>query len=264
MEFKEIIYEKPWVVEGAARITINRPPMNTVTTTTWRELSEAFEDAASDDSIGVIVLTGAGEKAFCIGGGFEPGQKGFPLEMKQYCEKTHSIIRDAPKPVIASVNGLAIGGGHVLHVLCDLTIASEKARFGQAGPKVGSFDAGFGSAYLAKVVGEKKAREIWYLCKLYSAEDAISMGLVNKIVPPDKLEEETLDWCKEILAKSPTALRFLKASFNQFSDSLRGVERIALDAVWQFYDTEEAQEGVSAFLEKRTPDWSKWRGGSKN
>jgi dihydroxynaphthoic acid synthetase len=181
--------------------------------------------------------------------------------MKTYVEKTHSLIRDAPKPVIAAVNGLAVGGGHVLHVLCDLTIASEHARFGQAGPKVGSFDAGFGSAYLAKVVGEKKAREIWYLCKLYNAEEAEKMGLVNRVVPFDKLEDATLEWCQEVLAKSPTALRFLKASFNQFSDSLKGVERIALDATWQFYDTEESQEGMAAFMEKRTPDWSKWRGG---
>lgn len=261
MEFKEIIYEKPWEVEGAARIMINRPPMNTVTTTTWRELYEAFEDAAADDGIGVIVLTAAGEKSFCIGGGLEPGQKGFPNEMKMYVEKTHGVIRDAPKPVIAEVNGLAVGGGHVLHVLCDLTIAADHARFGQAGPKVGSFDAGFGSAYLAKVVGEKKAREIWYLCRLYSADEAAAMGLVNKVVPKDKLDEETLEWCKEILAKSPTALRFLKASFNQFSDSVRGVEKIALDATWMFYGTEESQEGMAAFMEKRTPDWSKWRGG---
>lgn len=262
MDYQEIIYEKPWKVEGAARIMINRPPMNTLTTTTWRELAEAFEDAGFDDSIGVIVLTAAGDRAFCIGGEFKPGAEkgGFPLEMKKYAEKTHRNIREAPKPVIAAVNGLAIGGGHVLHVICDLTIASETARFGQAGPRVGSFDAGFGSAYLAKVVGEKRAREIWYLCRLYSAEDAYRMGLVNKVVPPDKLEEETEAWCKEILAKSPTALKFLKNSFNQFSDSLIGLEKMAFDAVWQFYDTEEAAEGVKAFLEKRAPDWSRWRG----
>jgi len=173
----------------------------------------------------------------------------------------HRLIREAPKPVIAAVNGYAIGGGHVLHLVCDLSIASETARFGQVGPRVGSFDAGFGSAYLARIVGEKRAREIWFLCRQYSAQEAYDMGLVNKVVPPDKLDEEVKSWCKEILALSPTSLRYLKASFNQFTDSIYGIEAIAMDALWQFYETDEAKEGRAAFLEKRAPDWSRFRRG---
>jgi naphthoate synthase len=262
MQFEDITYEKPWAMEGAARIMINRPQVyNAFRGKTTVELKEAFEDVNSDDSIGVIVLTGAGDKAFCTGGDAKdvaPGRAGYSPEVKKIVD-VHRLIREAPKPVIAAVNGYAIGGGHVLHIVCDLSIASETARFGQVGPRVGSFDAGFGSAYLARVVGEKRAREIWFLCRQYSAQEAYEMGLVNKVVPPDKLEEEVKSWCEEILALSPTALRYLKASFNQFTDSIYGIEAIAMDALWQFYETDEAKEGRAAFLEKRSPDWSRFR-----
>lgn len=262
MQFEDIIYEKPWAIEGAARIMINRPQVyNAFRGKTTVELKEAFEDAGFDDNVGVIVLTGAGDKAFCTGGDAKdvaPGRAGYSPEVKKIVD-VHRLIREAPKPVIAAVNGYAIGGGHVLHLVCDLTIASETARFGQAGPRVGSFDAGFGTAYLARVVGEKRAREIWFLCRQYSAQEAYDMGLVNKVVPADSLEEEVKSWCREILALSPTCLRYLKASFNQFTDSIYGIEAIAMDALWQFYETDEAREGRAAFLEKRTPDWSRFR-----
>ncbi len=262
MEFEDIVYEKPWKIGGAVRIMINRPKaLNAFRGKTAGELEVAFRDAVYDDSVGVIVLTGAGDKAFCVGGDARdvgPGKAGYSPEMKKIFE-VHRYIREAPKPVIAAVNGWAIGGGHVLHVICDLTIAAETARFGQVGPRVGSFDAGFGSAYLARVVGEKKAREIWFLCRNYSAQEALEMGLVNKVVPADKLEEEAEQWCKEVLALSPTALRFLKISFNQSSDHIYGIESLAGSGLWQFYTGEEALEGRTSYMEKRPPDWAKFR-----
>jgi naphthoate synthase len=259
VEFQDIIYEKK---DGVAKITINRPQVyNAFRTQTMKEMAEALEDAGSDPTIGVVVLTGAGSKAFCTGGDATEatGKAGYDPEMGRYVPRVHQLIREIPKPVIAAVNGYAVGGGHVLHTLCDLTIASETARFGQVGPRVGSFDAGFGAAYLARLVGEKKAREIWYLCRLYSAQEALEMGLVNKVVPPEKLEEEVDAWCKEILAKSPTAIRFLKAAFASQSSHIRGVEQLSYDALWMYYDTEEALEGRKAYLEKRSPDFNQFR-----
>lgn len=263
MDFQDILYEKK---EGVAKITINRPDkLNAFTTKTMWEMLEAFEDAGDDANVGVIVLTGAGNRAFCVGGdqstrelgGYE--RYGKRVAAEDIALKLHKIIRNVPKPVIAAVNGYAIGGGHVLHVLCDLTIASETASFGQAGPRVGSFDAGFGSAYLARLVGEKKAREIWYLCRRYTAQEALEMGLVNKVVPPDKLEEEVQTWCKEILEKSPTALKFLKYSINADSDNIAGITNMAMGAITLFYQTEESMEGHKAFFDKRPPNYSRFR-----
>ena len=226
------------------------------------ELQDAFRRAHQDDSIGVVILTGAGDKAFCSGGdqkvrgdGGYVGDDGVPrlnvLELQRQ-------IRTLPKPVIAMVAGYAIGGGHVLHVVCDLTIAADNAVFGQTGPKVGSFDAGYGATLLARIVGHKKAREIWYLCRQYDAQQALEMGLVNTVVPLAQLEEETVPWCREILEKSPTALRFLKAAFNADTDGLAGLQQLAGDATLLYYLTEEAKEGRNAFLEKRKPDFSKF------
>jgi naphthoate synthase len=263
MDFKEILYEKK---EGVARITINRPDrLNAFTTLTLKEMAEALTDAWFDKSVGVVVLTGAGDRAFCVGadlttrglGGYEAEEGGMGLL------EAHSLvfylIRTIPKPVIAVVNGYAIGGGHVLHLVCDLTIASETARFGQVGPRVGSFDAGFGASFLARIVGEKKAREIWFLCRQYSAQEALQMGLVNKVVPPDKLEEETAAWCKEIVSKSPMALAMLKASFNADTDHIWGFEEICKHALYMYYGTDEAMEGRNAFFEKRQPDFNRFR-----
>ncbi len=259
MPFEDLLYEKK---DGVARITINRPQaLNAFRTQTLVEMIETFEDAGTDRTVGVIVLTGAGERAFCVGGDAKEsaGAAGYSKELLEATARVHTLIRDVPVPVIAAVNGYAIGGGHVFHLLCDLSIASETARFGQAGPRVGSFDAGFGSAYMARVVGEKKAREIWYLCRQYSAQEALDMGLVNKVVPPDKLGAEVDDWCQEILTKSPTALKILKASFNADSDSVAGLEKIGFPALWLYYQSEEALEGRKAFLEKRLVDFSKFR-----
>ena len=262
LEFQDIIYEKR---DGVAKVAINRPEvMNAFRPLTIDEMISAFQDAWHDDDIGVVVLTGVGDRAFCSGGdqrlrgegGYQDDSGSPPrLQVMEF----HRAIRLIPKPVIAMVNGYAIGGGHVLHVLCDLTIASETARFGQTGPKVGSFDAGFGAIYLARIVGEKRAREIWYLCRQYTAQEAYEMGLVNKVVAPDRLEEETLAWCQEILSKSPTALRFLKAGFNADTDHVYGIMQIAHGATSLFYTGEEAKEGRSAFLEKRNPDFSAFR-----
>lgn len=265
MEFEDIIYDKPWAgIEGAARIMINRPQVrNAFRGRTTVELQQALEDAAFDLGVGAIVLTGAGDKAFCSGGDFaDAGQKSprYSPEIIHILD-VHRLIREAPKPVIAAVNGYAIGGGHVLHVICDLTIASETAIFGQTGPRVGSFDAGFGSAYLARVIGEKRAREMWFLCRRYTAQEAYQMGLVNKVVPPDQLEEETKKWCREILNLSPTALRYLKASFNAFTDSVFGIETMSMHSLMDYYKSEEAQEGMKAWLEKRPPNWAKYREG---
>ena len=259
MEFQDIIYQKK---DGIAKIVINRPQAyNAFTTNTLREMAQAFDDAERDSSIGVVVLTGAGDKAFCTGGdtkeAAQPG--GYSKEMDYWHTKVHMAIRNIPKPVIAAVNGYAIGGGNVLVTLCDLAIASENARLGQAGPRVGSFDAGFGVSFLARIVGEKKAREIWYLCRQYSAQEALEMGLVNKVVPSDKLEEEVNNWCQEILSMSPTALKFCKAACNADTDHQFGFEALTLGAVRMFWATEEAEETKHAFTEKRKTDFSKFR-----
>jgi naphthoate synthase len=259
--FTDILYHKE---KGIAKLTINRPEVrNAFRPKTIDELVQAFDDAWQDDNIGVIVLTGAGEKAFCSGGDQRiRGSGGYTDEsghIRLQVLQLHRMIRMVPKPVIAMVNGYAIGGGHVLHLLCDLSIASETAIFGQSGPRVGSFDAGFGSVYLARTVGEKKAREIWYLCRQYSAAEAERMGLVNKVVTAEQLEAETTQWAEEILEKSPTAIRMLKASFNAATDWVYGLQAIAHGATSLFYQTEEAQEGREAFLEKRKPDFSRFR-----
>ncbi|MDQ0337498.1 naphthoate synthase [Caldalkalibacillus uzonensis] len=259
-EYEDIIYE---TYEGIAKITINRPEVrNAFRPETVNELIHAFTVARDDADIGVIILTGAGDKAFCSGGdqkvrghgGYVGGDKIPRLNVLDL----QRLIRVIPKPVIAMVAGYAIGGGHVLHVVCDLTIAADNAIFGQTGPKVGSFDAGYGANYLARIVGHKKAREIWYLCRQYNAQEALEMGLVNAVVPLEKLEEETVKWAKEILEKSPTAIRFLKASFNADTDGLAGLQQFAGDATLLYYTTDEAKEGRDAFKEKRKPDFSKF------
>ena len=264
--YEDIKYE---VYDGIAKITINRPEVrNAFRPKTIMELIEAFTIAREDSKIGVIVLTGAnyghGEanEAFCSGGdqkvrgnGGYIGEDNIPrlnvLDLQR-------LIRVIPKPVIAMVNGYAIGGGHVLHIVCDLTIASENAKFGQTGPKVGSFDGGYGAGYLARIIGHKKAREIWYLCRQYTAEEALEMGLINTVVPFNELEQETVKWAKEIMQHSPTALRFLKASFNADTDGLAGLQQLAGDATLLFYTTEEAKEGRDAFKEKRNPDFEQF------
>jgi len=259
MAYTDILYEKK---NGVAWITINRPEVrNAFRTITVAELTDAFLDARWDGSIGVAVLTGAGDKAFCSGGdqkergagGYAPGER--PMDV----EALHNAIRHIPKPVIAMVNGFAVGGGHVLHVLCDLSIASENAIFGQTGPRVGSVDAGHGTGYLARVVGEKKAREIWYLCRQYSAHEALEMGLVNRVVPLKDLRAEVERWCAELLEKSPTALALAKQSFNLDSETRAGVAQFAGTALGLYYRTEEAMEGRNAFVEKRPVDFKKFR-----
>ncbi|OGW15467.1 MAG: 1,4-dihydroxy-2-naphthoyl-CoA synthase [Nitrospinae bacterium RIFCSPLOWO2_12_FULL_45_22] len=255
--FTDIIYEKR---PGVARITINRPQaFNAFTSHTGKELGEALMDAGEDDKIGVVVLTGAGNKAFCTGGDAKEAEAGYRSDMLKNVPRVHTLIRETPKPVIAAVNGFAIGGGQVLHQLCDLTIASETAQFGQAGPMVGSYDAAYGAAYLTRIVGEKKAREIWYLCRRYTAKEALEMGLVNAVVPPDKLEEEVDKWCDEILAKSPGAIRALKYAFNAVSADIRGLELLMYDAIWKYYGSEEAKYYKQSFWEKKKPDPLKFR-----
>ncbi len=261
-EYTDIRYERA-AGEGIAKITINRPEVrNAFRPQTVIEMSDAFARARDDQSIGVILLTGEGDKAFCSGGdqkvrgdGGYVGDDDVPrlnvLDLQRQ-------IRTLPKPVIAVVAGYAIGGGHVLHVVCDLTIAADNGVFGQTGPKVGSFDAGYGATLLARMVGHKKAREIWYLCRQYSAQEALEMGLVNTVVPLDQLEAEAVQWSREILEKSPTALRFLKASFNADTDGLAGIQQLAGDATLLYYLTDEAKEGKNAFIEKRKPDFSKF------
>ena len=258
--YEDIRYEK-W--EGIAKITINRPEVrNAFRPKTLFEMREAFEDAREDPEIGVVILTGAGDKAFCSGGdqrirGSEGyvGPDGVPRLNVLDLQKQ---IRSLPKPVVAMVAGYAIGGGHVLHVVCDLTIAADNARFGQTGPKVGSFDGGFGASYLASIVGQKKAREIWYLCRQYDAKQALEMGLVNAVVPLAELESETIKWCREMLEKSPLALRLLKSGFNAALDGQAGVQELAGNATLLFYMTPEAQEGRNAFIERRKPDYKKF------
>ena len=259
--YEDVTYE---VDAGLAWITIDRPQrFNSFRGRTVDELIRAFKAAWADATVGVVALTGAGDKAFCAGGDqkqrMETGDYG-PTESGLFeVETLHRLIRDIPKPVIAAVNGVAVGGGHVLHVLCDLTIAADTARFGQAGPRVGSFDAGFGSAYLARIVGEKRAREIWYLCRLYDAETMERWGLVNRVVPLAELRDEVRRWADEMLTKSPTALKVLKHSFNADSESVAGIGAMAFDSLDLFLDTPEAQEGVEAFNEKRDPDFSPYR-----
>jgi 2-ketocyclohexanecarboxyl-CoA hydrolase len=260
MEYQDLLYD---VTDGVARITINRPEKyNAFRHRTAEELIHAFNRAGWDPDVGVIVLTGTGDKAFCTGGDqssdSHDGSYGGRGTVGMPVEDLHTIIRDVPKPVIARVNGYAIGGGHVLHVLCDLSIASETAIFGQVGPSMGSVDPGFGTAYLARVVGEKKAREIWYMCRRYSAQEALEMGLVNAVVPADKLDAEVDAWCQEIMAKSPTALAIAKRSFNADSEQIRGIGILGFQSLKAYYESEESQEGVRAFQEKRKPDFRKY------
>jgi len=259
MTYTDILYEKHG---GIAWVTINRPEVrNAFRTRTVAELTDAFVDARWDGTVGVAVLAGAGDKAFCAGGDQkERGQGGYaPGDRPMDVEALHSAIRHIPKPVIAMVNGFAIGGGHVLHLLCDLTIASETAVFGQTGPRVGSVDAGHGTGYLARIVGEKKAREIWYLCRQYSAGEALQMGLVNKVVPPGELRAEVERWCAELLDKSPVAQALAKQSFNIDSEQRAGVAQFAHTALGLYYQTDEAMEGRNAFVEKRPVDFRKFR-----
>ncbi len=249
--------------DGIAKITINRPEVrNAFRPQTVKELQEAFEWVREDSRVGVVILTGEGKEAFCAGGDQKVrghagyvGSDGIPRLNILDVQKQ---IRSLPKPVIAMVAGYAIGGGHVLHVVCDLTIAADNARFGQTGPKVGSFDGGLGSSYLSRVVGQKKAREIWFLCRQYSAEEALEMGLVNKVVPYEELEQETLAWCREILSHSPLAIRCLKAALNADCDGQMGLLDLAGNATLLYYMSEEAKEGKNAFVEKRSPDFSKF------
>ncbi len=259
-EYTDIRYE---TAEGIAKITINRPEVrNAFRPTTLFELSHAFNVARDDAEIGVIILTGEGDKAFCSGGDQrirgDDGYKDTRGVGRLNVLDLQVQIRRTPKPVIAMVAGYAIGGGHVLHVCCDLTIAADNAIFGQTGPKVGSFDAGYGSSLLAATVGLKKAREIWYLCRQYNAQEALHMGLVNTVVPLDRLEQETVSWAREMLAKSPLALRMLKGALNAVTDGAAGMQQFAGDATMLYYMSEEAQEGRDAFVGKRAPDFAKF------
>ena len=261
-EFTDIVYEK--CSDGIAKITINRPQVhNAFRPQTVMEMSRALNDARNDADVGVIILTGMGENAFCSGGdqkvrgtGGYVGDDGTPrlnvLDLQRE-------IRTCPKPVVAMVAGWCVGGGHVLHMLCDLTSAAENAMFGQTGPRVGSFDGGWGASYMARIVGQKKAREIWFLCRFYNAKEALDMGLVNTVVPLEKLEAETVQWCREMLANSPLALRCLKAALNADCDGQAGLQELAGNATLLYYMTEEGREGKNAFLEKRRPDFSKFQ-----
>jgi 2-ketocyclohexanecarboxyl-CoA hydrolase len=260
VDYKDILYDEK---DGVATITLNRPEVyNAFRPQTCLELIDAFLKAGWKKDIGVIVLTGAGNKAFCTGGdqsdheggygdGTTRGTIGMPLE------ELHTAIRDVPKPVIAKVRGYAIGGGNVLATLCDMTIAAENAIFGQVGPKMGSVDPGFGTAYLARVVGEKKAREMWYMCRRYPAREAMAMGLVNAVVADDRLDAEVEAWCAELVERSPTAIAIAKRSFNADSDNIRGIGGLGLQALRLFYETEESKEGVKALSEKRKPEFRK-------
>lgn len=260
-EFTDIRYEKSR--EGIAKITINRPEVrNAFRPQTVNELIQSFNDAREDPSVGVIILCGEGPDAFCSGGDQrvrgDKGYVGFDGVPRLNILDVQKQIRSIPKPVVAMVAGYAIGGGHVLHVVCDLTIAADNARFGQTGPKVGSFDAGFGASYLASVVGQKKAREIWYLCRQYDAEQALKMGLVNTVVPLEDLERETVSWCRDMLKMSPLALRCLKSAFNADLDGQAGIQELAGNATLLYYMSEEAKEGKNAYIEKRKPDFNKF------
>ena len=261
-EFTDIVYEK--CSDGIAKITINRPQVhNAFRPQTVMEMSRALNDARNDAYVGVIILTGMGEKAFCSGGDQKVrGTGGYVGD-----DGTHRLnvldlqreIRTCPKPVVAMVAGWCVGGGHVLHMMCDLTIAAENAMFCQTGPRVGSFDGGWGASYMARIVGQKKAREIWFLCRFYNAKEALDMGLVNTVVPLQKLEVETVQWCREMLANSPLALRCLKAALNADCDGQAGLQELAGNATLLYYMTEEGREGKNAFLEKRRPDFSKFQ-----
>ncbi|MFA7693651.1 MAG: 1,4-dihydroxy-2-naphthoyl-CoA synthase [Candidatus Hydrogenedentales bacterium] len=259
--YQEILYHK---MDGIAKITINRPERhNAFTPLTNDEISDALKDARFDSNIGVIILTGAGTKAFCSGGDQKVRGEGGYTDAATGAERLnvldlHRQIRSLPKPVIAMVAGYAIGGGNILAMICDLTIAADNAIFGQTGPKVGSFDAGYGSAHLARMVGQKKAREIWFLCRQYNAQEALDMGMVNTVVPLERLEEETVSWCREILANSPTAIRCIKAALNADEDGQAGLMELAGNATALFYRSEEGQEGRNAFLEKRKPDFKRF------
>lgn len=259
--YTDIFYHK---AEGIAKITINRPRVhNAFRPLTVEEMMDALQDARMDSAIGVIILTGQGEKAFCSGGdqkirgdaGYKDAQGVMHLNVLDFQRQ----IRTCPKPVIAMVAGYAIGGGHVLHMMCDLTIAADNAVFGQTGPKVGSFDGGYGASYMARIVGQKKAREIWFLCRQYSAQDALAMGLVNTVVPYAKLESETVQWCREILEKSPLALRCLKAALNADCDGQSGLQELAGNATMLYYMSEEGQEGRDSFVQKRKPNFGKFK-----
>ncbi len=260
-DYEDIRYE---TAEGIAKLTIDRPEVrNAFRPQTLIELSDALERAREDTSVGVIVLTGEGPLAFCSGGDQRVrGDSGYEMEPgtvgRFHVTDLHIQIRRLPKPVVAMVAGYAIGGGHVLHIVCDLTIAADNARFGQVGPKVGSFDGGFGAGLLASLVGPKKAKEIWFLCRQYDAQEALEMGLVNAVVPLDQLEEETVRWCREMLELSPFSLRLMKASFNAAEDGMSGIQQLAHDANLLFYGSEEAQEGRDAYREKRKPDFGKF------
>lgn len=267
-EYQDIIYEK-LEDEGIAKITINRPEVrNAFRPETVKELIDAFHDAREDQTVGVILLTGAGpakdgKYAFCSGGDQRiRGDKGYigsdDKVPRLNVLDLQKIIRSIPKVVIAVVAGYAIGGGHVLHIVCDLTIAADNAIFGQTGPKVGSFDGGFGSSYLARIVGQKKAREIWYLCRQYNAQQALEMGLVNTVVPIDKLEDEAVQWAREIMQHSPMSIRVLKSAFNAELDGQAGIQELAGNATLLYYMSEEAQEGKNAYLQKRKPDFKKF------
>lgn len=259
-EFEDILYHQ---TEEIAKITINRPQVhNAFRPKTVTELGQAFRRAHLDPAIGVIILTGAGDKAFCSGGDQRiRGEGGYKdttgVEQLNVLELQRQI-RTLPKPVVAMIAGYAIGGGHVLHLICDLSIAADNARFGQTGPRVGSFDGGLGAGLLARTVGMKRAKEIWLLCRQYDAQQALNMGLVNTVVPLADLESETIAWCREMLSLSPTALRVLKSAFNAETDGLAGIQELAGNATALFYQTQEAQEGRDAFVEKRPPDFSKF------
>ncbi|HEV2336468.1 MAG TPA: enoyl-CoA hydratase-related protein [Stellaceae bacterium] len=265
MEFHDILYEKE---RGVATVTINRPDvLNAFRAETVEEMLEAMRDAEGDPEIGVIVLAGAGDRAFCAGGDNSARASGAQAEggyggrglVGLPIEELHNAIRDSRKPVIAKVQGYAIGGGNVLATVCDLTIASENAQFGQVGPRVGSVDPGWGTAYLSRLVGEKRAREIWFLCRRYRAAEAFQMGLVNKVVPAEELDAEVAAWCQEILAMSPTAIAIAKRSFNADSENIRGIGALGFESLALYYDTAEAKEGTTAFLEKRRPDFRRKR-----
>ncbi len=259
-DYKDILYHK---AEGVAKITINRPDVrNAFRPLTVIEMSQALADAREDEQIGVVILTGQGDKAFCSGGDQKiRGDSGYKDEKGVHRLNVLDFqrqIRTCPKPVIAMIAGYAIGGGHVLHLMCDLTIAADNAIFGQTGPKVGSFDGGYGASYMARIVGQKKAREIWFLCRQYNARQALDMGLVNAVVPLEKLEEETVTWCREILGNSPLAIRCLKAALNADCDGQAGLQELAGNATMLYYMTEEAQEGRNAFVQKRKPNFGKF------
>jgi dihydroxynaphthoic acid synthetase len=255
--FKDIIYEKR---PGVARVTINRPEAyNAFTTSTQDELIDAFEDAANDAAVGVVVFTGAGDKAFCTGGDAKEAKAGYRKGMLEKDLMVKTLIREMPKPVIAAVNGYAIGGGQVYQQVCDLSIASENAIFAQVGPLVGSFDPGLGVIDLIAVVGEKKAREIWYLCRRYTAKEALEMGLVNRVVSADELHEEVDKWCDEILEKSPGAIAGVKACFNAATTYMRGIEAVSAQYLWKYYASEEAEHWKNAFWQKKKPDWQRFR-----